>query len=611
LISLITTSSAVVSRRSTSLITRLAGAIGTALILSSLGVTPAAAAAPQTSYSFVSTPGDYIGQGVSSNYAPPTATITIGGTASSLTVSVRTSTESWNITLAAPSGERLRPASYLNAERSAFRTGRAPGLDVNGDGRGCNQVYGTFVINQIGADASGNVNMLDATFIQNCESATAAPLNGTVNYNAVPLSYAFASDTGDYIGQGQSKTYRGGTSTFGLSGTDSAVTYTVSGLRDTWTVQMAAPRHQHLRPGTTYTGAMRYGFQTGKAPGLSAITDGRGCNTLNGSFTINALQTDPSGNVTALDATFEQHCEGVVPALHGTIFMSGIASLAAFPVALPTGPASSTTQTLYSFVSAPGDYIGQGMTASYAGGSISGTASSLTFSSNGWTVDLAAPAGERLHPGTYASAERAAFRTGRAPGLDVFGQGRGCNQVWGSFAINQIGADAAGSVTMLDATFTQNCESATAPALQGTVKYVASPLAYSFVSDQGDYIGQGQTKSYAGATTLFGMSGTRSVLHYSVNGLRDNWTIDLAAPAGTTLTAGTTYAGAQRYPFNGSAAGLNVSGDGRGCNTLTGSFTINAIQTDQTGTVTLLNATFEQHCEGVVAALRGTINYNG
>ena len=53
--------------------------------------------------------------------------------------------------------------------------------------------------------------------------------------------------------------------------------------------------------------------------GLSVFGDGRGCNTLTGSFTILGISSDAAGNVTALAATFEQHCEGAAPALRGTI----------------------------------------------------------------------------------------------------------------------------------------------------------------------------------------------------------------------------------------------------------------------------------------------------
>ena len=50
-----------------------------------------------------------------------------------------------------------------------------------------------------------------------------------------------------------------------------------------------------------------------------------------------------------------------------------------------------------------------------------------------------------------------------------------------------------------------------------------------------------------------------------------------------------------------------MSGNGRGCNTLTGSFEVFEAQYSADGTPTRLRASFVQHCEGVTAALRGTI----
>ena len=52
--------------------------------------------------------------------------------------------------------------------------------------------------------------------------------------------------------------------------------------------------------------------------GLSWSGEGRGCNTLTGSFTI-ASVTYVDNVLQAIDLTFEQHCEGGTPALHGSI----------------------------------------------------------------------------------------------------------------------------------------------------------------------------------------------------------------------------------------------------------------------------------------------------
>ena len=279
--------------------------------------------------------------------------------------------------------------------------------------------------------------------------------------------------------------------------------------------------------------------------------------------------------------------------------------------------AAPTSVTSYSFTSEAGDYIGGGQTRDYQAPAatirLSGTAGYVTMSvdagSEWWTIELAAPNGDVLRPGRYLDAERAAFRTGRSPGLDVSGTGRGCNQVHGNFWIDQIGVADDGTVTMLDARFTQHCESESAPRLQGTVKFAAYPLSYRFVSDNGDYIGGGITKSYTNALSVFGLTGTANGVSFSVSGQRDYWTVDLYPPAGETLRVG-TYTDAQRHPFNEAGhPGLSVSGNGRGCQTLTGQFTIREIAFDPSGAVIALFATYEQHCEGGTPALRGTIHY--
>ena len=271
--------------------------------------------AQSTSYSYKSQPGDYIGAGASHTYTPSNSSIIIQGNAADLQLFVTTSTEDWTIYLGAPAGELLHPGRYYNAERAPFRTGRAPGLDVSGDGRGCNQVWGNFNINQIQTDASGNVTLLDATFVQQCESSTAPQLQGTVKYRARPLSYYFKSDSGDFIGQGQTKKYEGATSLFGLRGTNTGFSYSVSGLRDDWGVTIAPPTGKTLGVGTYNT--TRSGDST--HAGLDVSGDGRGCNSSTGTLTISGITFDGSGNVIRLNASFAQYCGGSTSALHGTI----------------------------------------------------------------------------------------------------------------------------------------------------------------------------------------------------------------------------------------------------------------------------------------------------
>lgn len=299
--------------------TAAAGVALTSAVL--LGATAtAASAAPQavTSYTFTSEAGDYIGQGGTGSYVAPGATIRVSGNAGELTMSVDQGGEWWYVDIAAPRDEQLRPGRYTDAERASFRTGRAPGLDVSGNGRGCNEVYGSFTVHQIEVTDTGSIAVFDASFTQRCESGTAPRLTGRVKYQAYPLSYRYASDPGDYIGQGQTVSYDNATSIFALRGTTAGVTFSVSGNRSYWDVELAPPAGETLQPGT-YTDAQRAAFREPGHPGLDAHGSGRGCNTLTGSFTIHELVADAAGTVTALSATFEQHCEGATPALRGTI----------------------------------------------------------------------------------------------------------------------------------------------------------------------------------------------------------------------------------------------------------------------------------------------------
>jgi hypothetical protein len=291
--------------------------VGAIILLSGGGgaVMAGVSTPPATQYSYVSEPGDYIGGGGSNHYTSANANISVNGTADNMTFSVTTSTEFWYVNLAAPQDEKLHPGNFYNAERAPFRTGRAPGLDVFGDGRGCNEVWGTFTIYQITTNTEGGITMLDAAFTQRCESSTAPTLKGVVKFNALPLSYDFISDPGDYIGGGIKKAYYGNTSTFWLSGSDTYLQYSVSGKRDNWTALIAAPLGQHLHLGTYSTARSADATHAG----LDVFGDGRGCNESKGTLRITAITLDGQGNVTGLSATFEQHCESAAAALHGRI----------------------------------------------------------------------------------------------------------------------------------------------------------------------------------------------------------------------------------------------------------------------------------------------------
>jgi hypothetical protein len=132
----------------------------------------------------------------------------------------------------------------------------------------------------------------------------------------------------------------------------------------------------------------------------------------------------------------------------------------------------------------------------------------------------------------------------------------------------------------------------------------------SFSGDPGDYITGGASYSYSTANgDVFSVSSDANALvSISVNGYNgDWWYLDFNAPAGQTLVPG-TYTDAHRYPFNGTGPGLSLVGNGRGCNTLTGSFTVLNAVFGPNNYVQTFDATFEQHCEGLPDAARGEVH---
>src|SRR5215831_5127015 len=140
----------------------------------------------------------------------------------------------------------------------------------------------------------------------------------------------------------------------------------------------------------------------------------------------------------------------------------------------------------------------------------------------------------------------------------------------------------------------------------------AQVTSISLVSDPGDYIGGGQT------TFLTPADGSFNASKNFDNGVTIDffgqpgvfWLIDFAAPNSQPLTVG-SYTGATRFPFQApSQPGLDVAGDGRGCNMLTGSFVVLEVSYGAGSTINSFDATFEQHCEGATPALRGEIRFN-
>src|SRR3954453_7354539 len=385
---------------------------------------------------------------------------------------------------------------------------------------------------------------------------------------ATATAVSMLSDHGDYIGQGQPRFFYPGNGSVTLSGNAGGVTVNVSGgtAGDYYTMEFAAPSGQNLAPGF-YTGAQRAAFRQAGRPGIDIYGDGRGCNTDSGIFEVRDIHTDANGAVDRLWIIYEQHCEGGVAATWGEVQVNEPAPAGPLPspsvVRWPPIDAGRGAQTV------PVTVVASSPVA-FAGTSVGGP-----------------------NPGDFP------VREDDCSGHSLIA-GATC-QVWVRFVPSAPGnRDAA--LTLVDSAGGRH----TLP-LQGYA-YGGTPRV-TMQSDSGDYIGAGQNWSYTPANAVITLTGNRSHVTFGVSGDNgDWWTADFAASSGDILSPGSTF-NATRYPFNNGGAGMDVSGNGRGCNQLSGQFTVTSAAYAPDGSVQYMGVDFVQHCENAGPALHGSFDF--
>jgi hypothetical protein len=135
----------------------------------------------------------------------------------------------------------------------------------------------------------------------------------------------------------------------------------------------------------------------------------------------------------------------------------------------------------------------------------------------------------------------------------------------------------------------------------------AFPVTYLRVESlAGDYIGQGKNYAYQKDDLTFqpwGFGGIRCQV-----GQMGNWSLLLGAGQGRNLQVG-EYRDAKRHPFSGASPGIEFTGNGRGCNTISGAFRIWELEIDGTS-VGRLAVDFVQRCEERSPPLAGMLRYN-
>jgi hypothetical protein len=377
-------------------------------------VAPAFAA---TAVRFESESGDYIGGGIDQSFTRESWQVVVKGHSGAAHVSLK-GPSFWSLDFAAPQGRPLVVGSYGSATRYPFNSPALPGLNVSGDGRGCNTLTGWFEVVEYQLDSKDHVVKLAINFKQNCEGALPS-LYGAVRYHSsVPLQTPrFESVTGvDFDTTSGQRVLLDGSQSFTrgqeplkyhwrqLSG--SAVSI------DNWDSAIASFVAPNVAPG-----GEKLKFKL-------------------------AVENDAK----------ERDTDRISVFVHD----------------------SGDPQTFVDFSGEAGDYITGGRDYHFDPSNseirfarnFDGGVSVTIDGDSLWSLDFASPAGTTLSVGDYPDAERFPFQGSTHPGLNVSGDGRGCNMLTGSFTVFTADFDAQGNPKKLDIAFTQHCEGAI-PALHG------------------------------------------------------------------------------------------------------------------------------------------------
>ncbi|MGA9508244.1 MAG: Calx-beta domain-containing protein [Candidatus Sulfotelmatobacter sp.] len=382
------------------------------------------------------------------------------------------------------------------------------------------------------------------------------------------------SQPGDYVGQGIQQTFTPSEGTFVFQAVNGVIEFSfyTPDYSQTWDGSFEPPVGQTLVKGI-YEYAQRFHYTK---PGLSVDGDGRGCNTDTGRFYVSDIAISSGGVLERLAIDFEQHCEGAVPSLYGSVrYNSTVTAVPRVSVAktdMLKGDAGTNGGTAIVSLSMPST---QTVTVQFE--TADGTAhAGQDYVSTSGTI--------QFEPGT----------TWQIITIPIVG-----DQTWRgnpTFGLKLFAASgaplgiAAANVQILDPN--------------------ANMTALAMSSQSGDYIGQGGIYLLTIDDAIFTAAANYdNGVSVTLQGLNP-WALDFAAPNNATLTA-STYDNAQGFPFQSSGfPGLSIYGAGRGCDTITGNFVVNQIVFGSSGTVEHFSADAEQHCEGATQALFASIRIN-
>jgi alpha-tubulin suppressor-like RCC1 family protein len=405
-----------------------------ALSVATLGALASPSSAQTTMFAYESQTGALAG-GQSALYTSVNGAFTTTRQGSGVEVAYSGGGNSLRLTLSAPGGANLVPGVYEGAVRYPFQGTARPGLSLAVNSSSCGGVTGRFVVIEALYGAGGEVQRFAADFEHHCEDRLPA-LFGSVRINSsVPRSLRVSvSNATSYEGDSLPRHM---VFTVALSQVNSGRVTVDYATEDSTAVA-----------GTDYLGAS----------GTLVFPPG----------TISRRIAVPLPPDLAPEAAraFRVNLLNVSGATIG--FGQGTGAILD----------DDGDRTAILFDSTPGDYIGAGRLLEFTAltGSITATRQGngvqVQYAGPDWrTVTISAPGSTPLLPGTYETRRFSDQSFGK---LDVYGDGRGCNQTFGRVIVREATFETDGSIRAFAADFTQHCESTSTPPLLGAVRINSS-----------------------------------------------------------------------------------------------------------------------------------------
>jgi WD40 repeat protein len=547
-----------------------------------------------------SQPGDYIGAGAEWLYATPATTVWASLAQGGRTFTSRFlegTAHQWSVDMVAPQGQALGIGSYPGAIRAAVSS-TTPGLQVSGEGRGCNTLTGRFDVTKLSFSPSGVLLLFEATFEQHCEGAAPA-LFGHVRYEddmtpgvTLPAGAITVPTSGQFVYLNNTRGYEllftSADSTFApweklFQGENLFHVFAVQGNHlHTASIQIGGAPGQPLAVGQ-YVRAVR-GVPPAGTPLLDVGADGQGCSQLTGKFDVEELSFAPTGELTVFQATFEQRCVNTINVLFGRV---RIESPYQPGVTLPAGTMTIPTAGNFLYLkSDPTDWVGQGteqlLTSANTTftGSLTAARDYFSASVGRWSVNIAAAAGQPLAVGSYVRAFRAPFRPAGSPGMDINGENRGCNMILGKFDVNELTYWPNGDLKTFQTTFEQHCEGGL-PALFGRFRYeTVVPLELSVVVDANSTIPSKTTSATISGTVACSRN-VRVEIRGTLSQTQGRTVVtgivaidvDCVAPL-VTWSVGVAPDSSGRFKAGSAAVAVNAFGCEQGCTTAVATATV-------------------------------------